>query len=476
VIDDNEAIHQDFRKILCEKKGHAELDAARAELLDDPPPDTGIEIPRFEVDSALQGAEGLDKMRQALKENRPYALTFVDVRMPPGWDGVETLERIWKEDSSIQAVICSAHSDYTWPQMIAKLKVNDGLLILKKPFDHIEVRQLACALTEKWNLAKESRSRLANLETAVAQGTREFEEQRNHLHDSLAKLQQAHTQLLQSEKMASIGQLAAGVAHEINNPIGFISSNLNSLADYSVMLGKALTALRTLLQDCLTDGSPAADRVQSVRQLCEECDVDYITADLHKLVEESMEGTRRVRQIVADLRDFSHMDSPDVAEEDVNKLLDKTINVAWNELKYKAEVTKEYGAIPAIRCYGGKLGQVFVNLLVNAAQAIKERGRITVRTGLAGDHVWVEIEDTGCGIPPEAAGRVFEPFYTTKEVGKGTGMGLHIAYKIIEAHGGKISLRSKVGEGTVFRVELPVAGPSGTPDQETQHEPTAPGP
>ena len=312
---------------------------------------------------------------------------------------------------------------------------------------------------------------MEHLEQAVQQRTWEIEEQKNYLEDTLARLQEAHAQLLQADKMASIGQLAAGVAHEINNPIGFISSNLNSLGEYVEDFKQVLGAYQELQQDCLQGHADVTAKAEEVRQVCEKVDIEYVISDLASLITESVEGTQRVRRIVADLRDFSHVDAPDVGEEDINELLDKTINVAWNELKYKTEVVKEYGDIPAVSCYGGKLGQVFLNLLVNAAHAIKEHGTITVRTGQEGDQVWIEVADTGCGIPPENLKRIFDPFFTTKDVGKGTGMGLHLAYGIIERHGGRIKVRSTVGEGTTFRVELPLAGPPEV--KETQDESVA---
>ncbi len=270
---------------------------------------------------------------------------------------------------------------------------------------------------------------------------------------------QANAQLLQSAKMVSIGQLAAGVAHEINNPVGFISSNLNSLGEYVTELKRVLAAYDELLDECRKGDPAAASKAEEVARVREEADVDYIMSDLGDLISESADGAKRVRQIVADLRDFSHIDSPSLVEEDVNQLLDKTVSVAWNELKYKTEVVREYGDIPVLRCFGGKLGQVFLNLLVNAAQAIDERGTITIRTGHHGDQIWIEIADTGRGMPRENLDRVFDPFFTTKEVGKGTGLGLHLTRTIVQAHGGTISAQSRVGEGTTFRVELPVGGP-----------------
>jgi len=417
------------------------------------------------VASAFQGADGLEAVRRAKAENQPFAVAFVDVRMPPGWDGIETSARLWQVDPELQVVICTAYSDYSWSDMLERLGHSDRLLILKKPFDNVEVSQLAVALTTKWTLARQAHRKMEELEQCVQQRTRELQQQRNELAEALARLQEAHAQLLQSDKMASIGQLAAGVAHEINNPIGFISSNLNSLARYVADLSRVLNADDELVAACLSAQPGALAIAEKVQALRREVDVGYLLSDVNALIKESIEGTQRVRQIVSDLRDFSHIDSPDLSDEDINRLLDKTINVCWNELKYKAEVVREYGDLPTVRCYGGKLGQVFLNLLVNAAQAIEERGTITVRTGRSGDQVWVEVADTGCGIPHENLRRIFEPFFTTKEVGKGTGMGLHLAYRIVEAHRGRILVESKVGQGTTFRVELPIAGPPDAPPE-----------
>jgi|GEM_PF-429955 len=268
------------------------------------------------------------------------------------------------------------------------------------------------------------------------------------------------SQLLQTEKMASIGQLAAGVAHEINNPTGFVSSNLKTLSDYIKDIGDLSQEYRKLVAK-LDQSSNAVDlgdvleHVKRITDLETEVDADFVLKDIGELIEESKSGLDRIKKIVQDLKDFAHPgeDKPKFA--DINQNMDSTINVVWNELKYKTEVTKDYGSLPQVRCYPQLLNQVFVNLLVNAAQSIEERGEIKIRTRADDGHVEIRISDTGCGIPKEKLPRIFDPFFTTKDVGKGTGLGLNVAYNIIEKHHGKIDVKSDVGKGTTFTIRIP---------------------
>jgi len=265
----------------------------------------------------------------------------------------------------------------------------------------------------------------------------------------IRKLADAHAQLLQSEKMASIGQLAAGVAHEINNPVGFVNSNLGSLQRYVQDLLKLLAAY-----ECAENALPA-QALDEIRRLRVEFDVAYLREDIGNLISESADGLQRVKRIVQDLKDFSHVDEAERQWANLEHGLDSTLNVVWNELKYKAEIVKDYAKIAEIECFPAQLNQVFMNLLINAGHAIKNRGRITIRTGQEEANVWVEIEDSGVGIKPENLGRIFEPFFTTKPVGKGTGLGLSLAYGIVQKHSGRIEVKSEPDKGSVFRVVLP---------------------
>ena len=268
-----------------------------------------------------------------------------------------------------------------------------------------------------------------------------------------AELATATTQLVQSEKLASIGQLAAGVAHEINNPIGYVHSNIGSLEKYVQDLLRLLSAYESA-ESAVAD---AAVRHQ-LTALRQEVNLEFLREDIPELMRESAEGITRVRKIVQDLRDFSRVDSQQEWQlADLHATIESTLNIIGSELKYTADVVKEYGDLPRVECLSAQLSQVFMNLLVNASHAIgKDRGTITIRTGAGDNLVWLEFSDTGGGIPVEIRQKIFDPFFTTKPVGKGTGLGLSLSYGIIQKHNGTIKVTSDVGRGTTFRITLPV--------------------
>ncbi|MGU7770442.1 histidine kinase [Burkholderia sp. MR1-5-21] len=281
---------------------------------------------------------------------------------------------------------------------------------------------------------------------AQARLEQEKDEQRRLLHE----LEATHVQLLQSEKLASIGQLAAGVAHEINNPIGFVSANLNMLRTWVRSLLDVVEAHEAVAARLDADTRGTLDAARKA------ADLDYIRGEIATLIDESIDGTMRVRRIVQDLRDFSRPGSDEWNIVDIHAGLESTLNVVHNALKYKADIVRDYGDVPHVECLPSQLNQVFMNLLVNAAQAIPERGVITIRTTSDGETVSVAIGDTGKGMPPDVMRRIFDPFFTTKPVGQGTGLGLSVSHGIVERHRGMIDVASEPGRGTTFTVRLPV--------------------
>jgi two-component system NtrC family sensor kinase len=300
--------------------------------------------------------------------------------------------------------------------------------------------------------------RTGELETALHENekiNRALQQEKEEQRTLIKKLEAAHNQLLQSEKLASIGQLAAGVAHEINNPIGFVNSNLGSLKTY---VNELLQVLDTY-ESCqhLLAADPALH--QKIKDVCTKVDLDFLREDVLKLITESIDGAARVRRIVQDLRDFSRIDSVELQWADLHAGLESTLNVVCNEIKYKADVVREFGTLPLVECMPSQLNQVFLNLLVNAAQSIAEHGTITLRSGCVEDSVWISVSDTGQGIPPELIKKIFDPFFTTKPIGKGTGLGLSVSYGIVDKHGGHIDVCSQPGQGTTFTVNLPVRHP-----------------
>jgi two-component system NtrC family sensor kinase len=264
------------------------------------------------------------------------------------------------------------------------------------------------------------------------------------------ELKATQAKILQQEKMASIGQLAAGVAHEINNPMGFISSNVATLGKYTERLAEYINAQQEAVASCAS-----VETKKALQDAWNRLKLDYITEDIKKLIAESLDGATRVKTIVQDLKNFSRVGEAEAKLADINECLDTTINIVWNELKYKATLKKDYGKLPLTVCWPQQLNQVFMNLLVNAAQAIESHGEITVRTWEENGSIFIAVTDTGCGIPEKSLSKIFEPFFTTKEVGKGTGLGLSITYDIVKKHHGEIIVQSEVGKGTIFTVRIP---------------------
>lgn len=275
------------------------------------------------------------------------------------------------------------------------------------------------------------------------------------LESTVAELEETQDKLVQSEKMASIGQLAAGVAHEINNPIGFSLSNLNTLSDY---LQSILSLDKLVMSSLLAlDNEQFSKQYQELRN---EHDIDFIVEDIDSLVSDSVKGLNRVSAIVANLKKVSHSGELEKESCDINQLIDESLKVVWSELKYTMQVEKHFGEIPPVLCHGGEITQVLMNLFLNASYACEENGVLDIRTYQTNSHdrdwVIIKVQDNGKGMSSQVLKKIFDPFYTTKPVGVGTGLGLSVSFGIIDKHGGKISAHSEEGQGTTFTIVLPI--------------------
>lgn len=327
-------------------------------------------------------------------------------------------------------------------QRYCEIKITD--LILEEYLHYVEdidlIRIYSRNITDKKKLEYELLEEKKETEAAHVKLV--------HAYEELKKTQKI---ILQQEKMASIGQLAAGIAHEINNPVGFISCNLETLKKYLERLLQVINFQQSVIKH-----NNVKDSVKKIDEKYKELKIDYILNDVINLINESLEGSGRIKKIVQDLKAFSRPSLEDKSESDINDCIESTLNIVWNELKYKADVIKKYGDLPVIKCHNQQLKQVFLNILVNASQSIEKSGNIIIETYQKNNSIIVSISDNGCGISKENLSKIFEPFFTTKDVGKGTGLGMSISYEIIKRHDGAITVQSKEGEGTTFIVSIPI--------------------
>ena len=406
-----------------------------------------------EIEVAVDGVAGLELWHQWKPD-----VVVTDIFMPR-MNGLEMSKAIKAADPDAQIIVITSDSD--GESLLNALSIGVERYITKPVDMHLLADAIGKCVRDRQQAEE---LRLTRQIAALTKALQQELEEKQHAEEALKKekaeqlvlinrLEEAHNQLLQAEKMASIGQLAAGVAHEINNPIGFVNSNLGVLQSYVQKLLNLVGAYEKYEPELSTES------IEALNALKQETDLGYLRDDISDLLSDSLGGLQRVKRIVQDLKDFSHISDSEMLWANLEDGLESTLNVVWNELKYKAEVVKDYGKLPEVECIPSQLNQVFMNLLVNAAQAIQEHGKITLRTRQEDDNVRIEIADTGCGIPQEIINRIFDPFFTTKPVGTGTGLGLSITHGIIRKHNGRIDVSSEPGKGTTFSITIPIHQP-----------------
>ncbi|MDP8208123.1 MAG: hybrid sensor histidine kinase/response regulator [Candidatus Electryonea clarkiae] len=437
LVDDQEQIHEDYRKILAlEELASAEFDDLAADFFGENVDgnkiaESKVSLPEYNLASAFQGQEAFKKIEQSIEESKPFALSFMDVRMPPGWDGIETIKRILEIDQDIQFVIATAYADYVWEDIFDIFGANDNIVFLRKPFDATEVQQLASTLSEKWDLSQRARLKMEELEALVGVRTHELEK-------ALNDLRSTQGQLIQSEKMASLGRLVAGLAHEINTPIGAITSSND-------VISRATRKIDKLLNDYSKIDTRFDSRV-----------VNRTLTAMKQSNKVTHEAAGRISELITGLKNFSRLDEAEYQMINLNDSIKTTLSIIKHEIGDKIQVDCDYGEIPEILCFAGELNQVFLNLISNASKAIDGEGTISIKTSKADKNVIVSVTDTGRGIDPKNIKNLFDIGFTENFSRIKMGWGLATCYQIIKRHNGEISVESKVGKGSTFTIKLPI--------------------
>ncbi len=423
IVDDNPAIHDDFQKILRTRSVEEDtLDKMARELFGRP----ARPIPQYEfmLDSAFQGREAVARVEAALIGRRPYSLVFLDVRMPPGWDGLDSLEAIWRVDPRVHVVLCTAYADYSWDEIVARVGETDRLLILKKPFQSSEVRQLAHSITAKWRLARALEQRFADLEERVEARTAELEAINRSLRVEVEEHARIEQELRRAQRLEALGRLAAGLGHEINNPLTFLIASLESIQSELDQYWQRIPG--------------------------------GLRSEIESLLGTSLVGAERITQIVRNIKRFARP-SEDASERvDVRQTIDGAVAAVARALGPGAAVEVELAGRPYVNVRRTDLDLVFTSLLEHAAHAVASApspGRIRISAHRDGGDLVIEILDSGLGM--EDLEKVFEPASATKVLNQGAGLGLSICHAIVMALDGSMDVQSAPEQGTAIMVRLP---------------------
>ena len=448
VVDDNSDIHADFRKILGPQKGGVAALSAAADALFHRA-SAPSNRPGFQVDTASQGQEGLAKVNAALEEGRPYEVAFIDMRMPPGWDGLETIVHLWKAQPNLQVIICTAYSDYSWEDINRRLNQSDRCLILKKPFDNVEVHQLASALTSR-----------AGVERELADSTR---------------------RLVDASRQAGMAEVATGVLHNVGNVLNSVNVSASLVVDQlqkskTASLAKVVDLFRAHKDDlgAFLTSDPRGKQLPAFLEALSE----QLAKEQAGLVKEALtlqQNIDHIKQIVAMQQSYAKV-SGTLENLILHELVEDALRMSSTALeRHHVEVVRQFDSIPPVLVDRHKVLQILVNLINNAKHALDQRAedrRLTLRIShCGGEHVRLEVSDNGAGIPSENHTRIFNHGFTTKKTGHG--FGLHSGANAAREMGGSLNVLSDgLGNGATFILELPLSKnatqPSSPPADESQ--------
>ena len=461
IVDDNESIHKDFKKVLT-PSGANKLRSVEMELFGAEDPDIEDEAPpiAYDIDDAFQGEEAIQMADQAAAGGKPYSLVFMDVRMPPGMDGIKAAAEIWRRHPDTEMIICSAHSDYSWSDMLKEIGATDKLQFLRKPFDMVTVQQLALSSSKKWELEQTTKRHIKELEVEIRQKedaqaklaalndelesrikrrTIELEDANKELKDLLQSLKETQAQLVDAEKMAALGGLVAGVAHEINTPVGVAvtaASHLeNKTRNLDGLFSSGKMKKSDLVQYLKTSGEAASMILSNLNRASE-----LIQSFKKVAVDQSSEDSRRFK-----------------VTEYIQEVL---LSLRPKLKKTQIELQVEGDSSLEVVSYPGALGQIISNFVMNSlihAYGPDQTGRITIETVQQDHNLMLIYRDDGSGINENNLKQIFDPFYTTRRGQGGSGLGLHIVYNIVtQTLKGTIDCRSKPGKGTEFTILVPL--------------------
>ncbi len=427
VVDDNPSIHDDFRRIFTPERDAAPaLDELAASVF-------GIHgttsSAAFSLDHVSQGQDALERVIAAQDGGRPYALLFMDVRMPPGWDGIETCARIFEVDPNVHIVLCTAYPERGWRRRVESLPGRDRVLVLKKPFDIVEVQQLASALCERWAFARRDRARMRDLERSVTEQRGRLAAAATHLRNEIASRTLAERRLDQARRLEGLGRLAAGMCHEINNPLSFIVTSAELIEEELSELGSTI---------------PARSH-----------------DDLSELVQSVSVGASRIMRIVRNIKMFARNSEATTERVELGQAIESAVVMLQARLFPHVQLRVDVSHAEAVEGRRLELEQVLINLMENAIHAIGDQrqppAHVAITTRRSGNAICVDVTDNGPGIDEKILDQIFDPFFTTKAVGTGTGLGLSICHSLVRGMSGTLDVRNNATRGATFTISLPLA-------------------